>query len=475
MEKTYDYSPLVEDSQHASIRILELHQGLGNEPLKISLEPCKLGDSTHQYEALSYCWGDSAKPCCVRIKDRSLRIGWNLHAALLRLRQPDKSRRLWVDAICINQQSADEKTQQIPFMARIYRQATCVIVWLGEDSEKSDGKLTFDFIQWSPDLMQSWATDEMYKHESYDDDDETLVGFFNKAKSGSTEDSSSGPYSTDLLHQFFTRPWFTRRWVIQEMGAASEAQFHCGAMSIDYEAIRRFFELFGYLGTSVDLDQARELIRCKTSFGKPDDLLSALNAYHDFCCQDDRDRVAALLGLWDGETRPWTGFKIDYALSVEENYLALAAKLVSAGECLSVLRAADNRHTREPQTGLPTWVPDWREPFIAPITTRSPKIPSAIVRGRYLEVTGRRCFWFKEGLDDGHDSSHSRPRPRQGDFVFTFDAEGQEISYVLRPVPGQENLFTMVCKMRDVIWRSWGPHGLRLLKSRKDVTTILIA
>jgi hypothetical protein len=44
---------------------------------------------------------------------------------------------LWVDAICIDQTDASEKSYQVGLMARIYMQAHQVIVWLGDGDRES--------------------------------------------------------------------------------------------------------------------------------------------------------------------------------------------------------------------------------------------------------------------------------------------------------------------------------------------------
>lgn len=41
----------------------------------------------------------------------------------------------WVDAICINQADLEERSAQVQIMPQIYSQASCVIVWLGDDSQ----------------------------------------------------------------------------------------------------------------------------------------------------------------------------------------------------------------------------------------------------------------------------------------------------------------------------------------------------
>ena len=46
------------------------------------------------------------------------------------LRGRQELRRLWIDAICINQASLKEKNQQVPMMADIYGGAARVLVWL---------------------------------------------------------------------------------------------------------------------------------------------------------------------------------------------------------------------------------------------------------------------------------------------------------------------------------------------------------
>jgi hypothetical protein len=94
--------------------------------------------ATHPYEALSYVWGGSDKPKSIFIDNQYLDVTLNLHAALLRLRDHDIPRIIWVDAVCINQEDEQEKEHQIQCMAKIYGKASCVIVWLGERADDSD-------------------------------------------------------------------------------------------------------------------------------------------------------------------------------------------------------------------------------------------------------------------------------------------------------------------------------------------------
>jgi hypothetical protein len=136
----YHYSPLAE----GSIRLLRL---LPN-PDRDSHIHCQLfdfilsnSDSTCPYEALSYAWSAGDKPFSITVNDGDFQIGANLHAALGNLRHNTLERIIWVDALCINQDDATEKAQQVQSMAKIYSRANCVVVWLGEAADESDEAL----------------------------------------------------------------------------------------------------------------------------------------------------------------------------------------------------------------------------------------------------------------------------------------------------------------------------------------------
>jgi hypothetical protein len=136
-----------------------------------SLEP-----DFHQYDALSYVWGDPNETLPIFVDEHVLHVTVNLHAALLCLRDHSFERIIWVDAICIDQANEKEKEHQIQSMVRIFGQANRVIVWLGKAED--DSNRAFEAIR-------SVAEDE------------------------STDVSSSQKAVLALLQ----RPWFERIWV----------------------------------------------------------------------------------------------------------------------------------------------------------------------------------------------------------------------------------------------------------------------
>lgn len=98
------------------------------------------------FDCLSYVWGARDPPSLITLieqdeagekkkKAAELSITPNCAAALRGLRRRFKSRRIWVDAICIDQTSVSERSSQVSFMAEIYNKAECVLIWLQVERE----------------------------------------------------------------------------------------------------------------------------------------------------------------------------------------------------------------------------------------------------------------------------------------------------------------------------------------------------
>ena len=105
------------------------------------------------YEALSYTWGSSKDQVTAKVTDPShlgnttIQIGLNLACALRYLRHSGIARTFWIDAICINQDDADERNAQVKRMGDIYSIANRVVVWLGEQADDSKHAFsTLDYL-----------------------------------------------------------------------------------------------------------------------------------------------------------------------------------------------------------------------------------------------------------------------------------------------------------------------------------------
>jgi hypothetical protein len=98
----------------------------------VDIDPKKLtrGSIGKEYEALSWCWGIAAPTSYINIRKDgriySKKVQPDLLAALKALRDPQKDRYLWIDAICINQEDIGERNHQVEMMSTIYGQAKSV-------------------------------------------------------------------------------------------------------------------------------------------------------------------------------------------------------------------------------------------------------------------------------------------------------------------------------------------------------------
>ena len=210
----YDQCPL---DNRQEIRILTLleHGDWPDRPIECTLGtrilPTALDSDEDPYEALSYSWGTgeinrqiiisvaTSKPYIFRVRS-------NLFAALKQLRLVDASRPLWIDAICIDQDNHEEKNAQVPKMPQIYNGAQNVCVWLGDEEAAQSSRLAFNYMK------------RILNLEDFD----RLVA------------DKRTPEEWKALASVMKKPWFSRRWVIQEIALAKRATIYCGTNQIPW-------------------------------------------------------------------------------------------------------------------------------------------------------------------------------------------------------------------------------------------------
>lgn len=206
--RPFEYPPLI-DSQK-EIRLLTLLPGRFNSELRMSLKTASFTENTvPRFEALSYTWGSTENPVDILIKNTknifndssfcTLTVTRNLAEALPFLRHENRSRVLWIDAICVNQQDLNERSSQVKRMADIYSKATKVVVWVGLESDDSPIAM---------DCMREIAANVVLhrgQHQMTTSADERW-----------REGGRSLPFSTAqmlAISNFIHRPWFERLWI----------------------------------------------------------------------------------------------------------------------------------------------------------------------------------------------------------------------------------------------------------------------
>src|SRR5882724_7888649 len=94
------------------IRLLHIEAGSDESPIIVKLVTTDLNLAT-SYEGLSYTWGVVELTSTITCDGSLMPVTQNLYDALRYLRQPDRERIMWIDAICINQKNDLERTQQV--------------------------------------------------------------------------------------------------------------------------------------------------------------------------------------------------------------------------------------------------------------------------------------------------------------------------------------------------------------------------
>ncbi|KAK4111542.1 HET-domain-containing protein, partial [Canariomyces notabilis] len=110
--------------------VLTILPGKMSDGIVCKLRNVSLADRP-QYEALSYVWGDGKPEKVISVNGQKFKITANLEAALRRLRRERKSRTMWIDTICIDQDNLNEKSHQVQKMWKVYSKASSVVAWLG--------------------------------------------------------------------------------------------------------------------------------------------------------------------------------------------------------------------------------------------------------------------------------------------------------------------------------------------------------
>lgn len=264
---------------------------LNSYVLNCRIVVCSTERNIDPYDALSYTWGDHEKNECINVAGKDLPITWNLFSALRSLRR--RHRRLWIDAICINQNDPREREEQVRGMAKIYQRARKVVIWLGPATLESDK------------LMSSLEVlEKRYNAGGHDWDVEHPL-WSSLWKSLGEHGAAYNSLAVHKLQQYglndlLARSWFTRIWIIQEVAFAQAAVVCCGGKQVS----SKIFSIAPTL-LNVTVGKHRRAIldimpgrpRHGSWWDQSRDLLPLLRRFRWAQASEARDKVFALLGI----------------------------------------------------------------------------------------------------------------------------------------------------------------------------------
>lgn len=146
----------------------------------------------------------------VELNGTEVLVTSNLETALLYLREERKTRNLWIDALCIDQNDLEEKQQQVQLMSKIYPEAESVLCWLGPENDDSDFVI---------DRLLELAAEKSSCLDSSSDEE----------NSDSDSDDDEKERFSHGLYKLLSRPWWSRLWTCQEFALTlRQPQLICG-------------------------------------------------------------------------------------------------------------------------------------------------------------------------------------------------------------------------------------------------------
>lgn len=319
------------------------------------------------FAALSYVWGNEWDRREILLNGTVFSVTANLEICLRALAADNEFHdryKIWVDAICINQDDEVERASQVIKMREIYSGSWTVIAWLGESDQRGDMGKAFQFLRkvasLSPveqDLAQVMTTRPGFIEES---------SFF-------------------ALHEMMTRQYWSRLWIVQEviMGASSTV-LRCGADWLDWKSFsagvavlynggnwtlkdRMLFreserrgmvnnQCWQTLSLHLVHQDLRLLSRYEDEGGDRLSFRRLLEIAGSALCRDIRDKVFALTGMME----PAIANEVmrNYGFDHARLFAAVAKAFIVHYDNLEPLRQANPWGRQK----APTWAADWTWP-----------------------------------------------------------------------------------------------------------------
>ena len=282
-----------------------------------------------------YTWGSPIPSHQILINGRVFTARENCVYALKQARTPRASRYFWMDAICIDQSSTQEKNHQVGMMGQIYARSQHVLACVGPHTD--DSTSLFRAFGKNRELLVSiqglalgstidkagyWAMPNPILEGS--PVAEQCLSTFNPPEREAL--------ITDFI-AFMGRPYFSRVWVLQELHLAPATSLCCGMDRRSFAfllAVSIMIEFWinapGHTSCLTlqesfhNIEAQRGCLTLATSVRGRRRLTEVLQAMQSFQCMDVRDRLFGVLALieWgSGEPAVPDYSKDNYEVAIE--------------------------------------------------------------------------------------------------------------------------------------------------------------
>ncbi|KAM0287084.1 hypothetical protein ACHAO9_007841 [Fusarium lateritium] len=357
------------------IRLLRINTDITEQDVG-SLEVVSL-DQAPPFYALSHSWGTQVQSAAIQVEGHVLFLTPGLAAGLrvfqeLAIEESSLNpplRYIWIDSICVNQESLADRSSQVALMRRIYSTSITTLVWLGTE-----------FV-WGPSAWK--LVEQIYKvFHSRNPDAQTEADIPVTICSDSSHAETGLPAwdheSWGHLRQLMDIEWFSRIWVVQEVVLSPrDPIIICGNRLYPWQHLHwtsAWMRRAGYMRLSqiperlLNVNIMGNLRNCLTKW--PLDALMSFTQTK-FHATDQRDKIYGLLGMaaeCQAASLMPEALRPDYSVDTAQTYLRVARFLLQNGSSLAILtraRGAEGSPMRRQRiydlTGLPSWAPDWSD------------------------------------------------------------------------------------------------------------------
>ncbi|KAL4947954.1 heterokaryon incompatibility protein-domain-containing protein [Aspergillus filifer] len=364
-KSNYQYSAL--SKEHPHIRLVTLDPGSWSDEINCTMHVVPF-DGQPVYEALSYVWGNSRVRKRICLNDHDFEVTENLWLAMRRLRNTSTPRVIWIDAICINQEDDDEKSQQVAMMGEIYKGCMGCIIWLGESSENAEEGVQSVTAAQAFELLGILATGKHLPE----------LPCFSAVEDQRMNISERYEAHFNALEQLLNLPWWRRIWVIQELVLPGSVKFIYASEELAYQTLREVIEVLKtHAATCCKLhrmtlraqafdplltiqEQVDPIVSTRETWAKkPMTLFQLRRQFYAFQATEKRDLFYGLLGI----VTDWCSKKPlrpNYSFSLRAAVTEAVFKCTSEQGGQEFLLGERFFRTLDPQNtpDMPSWVPD---------------------------------------------------------------------------------------------------------------------
>lgn len=262
-----------------------------------------------------------------------------------------------------DQSNAPERANQVSQMRKIYESAEAILIWLGPDAETPQAKFAAEAMTKLSDAICEKLGIKMSDLNAYSDLYNDFI-FKIRDQLPRPENIKFGEDATwESLVWIYSRPYFKRVWVVQEINSNPVRYVHCGNTKLDWNQLQL---VAGYIIAESAWSKKYGFSQAfcwwvgrmaASGFTRADNWVQMMYLASNYECTDPKDQIFGLWGL----------MKVDKGASLlSPNY---EKTLIDVYQDSVEAAFLDFENTDilnyTPGTNMAcSWVPEWNRPML---------------------------------------------------------------------------------------------------------------